>query len=136
MYVPRSRFSPHNLRKANLLVNGRSVPSRPYTPNFDDSKKEGYQFAREFRALSSIFPHHHSDVGNGIKRSMFADGFTMIPFVITPDYHDAALGLVKEGTVQLELEFRAVTTDVLNVVLYMEYENCVTIGKHGEVSID
>lgn len=130
------RFSPFNLRKANLVVNGKSIPTRPYTPHFDDSDKTGYRFVRCFNALTSLVGGEYSDRGNAITRKMFADGFTLIPFTITNDYHDNTFGLVREGTVQLELEFGKETSDVLNVVLYIEYENSVKIGKHGDVHID
>lgn len=130
------RFSPHNLRKTNLIVNGRSIPARPYTLNFDDADNKGLEFIRCYRALCGLLQPKYADVGNGITRKMYVDGFTMIPFILTPDYDVGSLGLLKEGTVQLELEFAKVNDSVLNVVLYVEYENTVAIAKHGEISID
>jgi len=130
------RFSPFNLKKTNLIVNGKSIPSRPYTPNFDDSKKSGYTFIRMFNALTSIVGGEYSDRGNRISRKMFEDGFTLIPFTLSHDYQDGTFGLVREGSVQLEIDFRTGTTEVINVILYMEYENTISIGKHGDVHID
>ena len=46
------------------------------------------------------------------------------------------MSVIKEGTVQLEMEFGTPIAEVVNVILYIEYENVVTIGKHGDVSLD
>lgn len=130
------RFSPYYIRKTNLLVNGICVPTRPYCLNFDDSKKNGLEFTRCFRTLNSLLEHNNGDMGNSITRKMYADGFTLIPFIIQPNYDPCSLGLIKEGNIQLELEFAKPTENVLNAVLYMEFENNVTIGKNFDVNVD
>lgn len=130
------KFSPFNLTKTYLVVNGRNVPTRPYSLKFDDSDKTGMEFARCMRTLSGLLKPKYSDVGNGISREMYADGFTLIPFILYPTYDSGSLALVKEGTVQLEMEFGSVTSEVINVVLFIQYENTITIGRNGKVSID
>lgn len=130
------KFSPFNLKKTNLTVNGRSVPSRPYSLNFDDTEKNGLEYARCMRTLCGLLKPKYGDVGNGITRNMYGDGFTLIPFILSPEYDSSGLSLVKEGSAQLEMVFGKITSTVINVVLFIQYENTIMIGKHGEIKID
>lgn len=129
------RFQPFNMRKANLLVNGVCVPSRPYIFNFDRSEG-GVEYVRAFRALSEINGSATADRGNGITRTMFEDGYTIVPFILSHDYNVNGMGLFREGSVQIEIEFSKATSEVLTVILFIEYENTITIGKHGDVVVD
>jgi len=130
------RFRPFNLKKINLTVTGRSVPSKPYLLNFDDENKTGKEYSRCMRDLCGLLRPRYGDVGNSISKEMYEDGFTLFPFVITPSYSAHSLSLVKEGVVNVEMEFAKVNTDVLNAVLFIQYENTVTIDKDGGVKID
>lgn len=130
------RFRPFNLKKTNLIVNGRSIPSKPYSTNFDSENSTGLEYARCMRNLCGLLKPKYGDVGNSITRKMYEDGFTLIPFVISPDYETSSLSLVKEGNVDLEMVFGKVNSDVINVVLFIEYENTVMIDKDGDVKID
>lgn len=130
------RFDHFNLERANLDVNGKCVPSRPYSFKFNDDDKTGLEYTRSMRTLCGLLHPKYGDVGNGITRKMYEAGYTLIPFVITPSYSTSSLSLMTEGTVHLDMVFGKVREKVVNVVLYVEYENTVLLGKHGHVSID
>lgn len=130
------RFRPFNLSKVSLNVGGRSVPPRPYSLNFDGENATGLEYARCMRDLCGLLSPKYGDVGNSITRKMYEDGYTLIPFVIIPSYDSSSLSLVKEGNAQLEMEFGKMNTDIINVVLFIQYENTITIGKDGDVKID
>ena len=130
------RYRPFGLKKVCLNVNGKSHPSRPYVLNFDSASKQGLEYARCFKALTTVQGPNYVQGGNGIKRAMFEDGFTMFAFPITEEYSNETMSLVREGTIQLEMEFSKPLTEAVNVILHVEYENVVTIGKHGDVSLD
>lgn len=128
------RFRPYDMKKVNIVVNGRTIPSRPYSTNFN--KDDGYQFMRCFQALNEIMGPSYRINGNGITRDMYADGYTLIPFSISDHHNENTFGLYREGDVQLEIEFGTSTPEVLNVILYMEFENTITIDKNGDVKTD
>jgi hypothetical protein len=130
------RFRPHGLSKINLLVNGRSLPTNGYTPNFTKKDGNGVQCIRCFNALSSVCKTTHTDNGNGISRRAFEDGYTMFAFSVFEDWSDEAFGLVHEGNIQLEMRFDVATPEVLNAIVYCEYENTLSIDKHGSVTLD
>ena len=130
------RFRPFGLRKANLIVDGRCIPTRPYRMKFDSSKSGGGTFTRPFQALTTISGASYSNSGNAITRTMFADGYTIIPFILAEDYHDNTFGVVREGSVQIELEFEEKTPEVLSVILYSEFESTLKIGRNGMTHID
>jgi hypothetical protein len=127
------RFRPYGVNRINLLVNGRSVPSRAYTPNFIDTNNSGVQYARCFNALSQVCKHTHTDSGNTITRSAYGDGYTMFAFNLSEDWGEDMLGLVREGTVQLEVRFAVPTPEVLNAIVYCEYEKTISIDGNGTV---
>lgn len=130
------RFQPHGLIKINLLVNGRSLPANGYTPQFTDKDGSGVQCVRCFNALSSVCKMTHTDNGNAISRRAFEDGYTMFAFMVFEDWSDESFGLVHEGNIQLEMRFGVATPEVLNTIVYCEYENTLSIDKHGGVSLD
>ena len=74
------RYRPFGLKKICFIVNGKSYPSRPYVFNFDTEAKLGLEYARCFRTLSTMQGPGYVQGGNGIKRKMFEDGFTMLAF--------------------------------------------------------
>lgn len=130
------RFRPFNLKKTNMVVNGHSVPSKPYSLNFDDTNKSGMEYVRCMRTLCGLLRPKYGDVGNSITRKMYEDGFTLIPFVINPSYDARSLTLIKEGNIHIEMEFGTVNTYVINVVLFIQYENTITLDKDGKVTLD
>ena len=130
------RFRPYAINQINLLVNGRSVPARPYTPNFIDKNGSGKQYVRCFNALSQVCKLTHTDNGNVVNRASYADGYTLFAFNLAEDWSEDVFGLVREGSVQLEIRFAVPTPVVLNAVVYCEFENTLSIDKNGAVSLD
>ena len=130
------RFQPHGVNKINLLVNGRSLPTSGYTPQFTNTEGSGVNCSRCFHALSSVCKMTNTDSGNGITRRAFEDGYTMFAFMLFEDWSDESFGLVHEGNVQLEMRFDTSTKEVLNAILWCEYENTISIDKHGGVTLD
>lgn len=130
------RFSPFALNKINLICNGKSIPTRPYTPNFLDKNNSGMQYARCYEALAKLAGPAYSNEGNNISKKAYADGFTLFVFNLSEDWSDDTFGLVKDGIVQLEMGFAEPTPEVLNAVVYLDYEDTISIDKHGIPSID
>jgi hypothetical protein len=130
------KFSHWGINKICLIVNGRSVPTRPFTPNFIDGGS-GVQYTRCFHALSSVCSGtSYGNFGNGITRKAYANGYTLFAFSICEDGGVETFGLIRDGNVQLEMSFASPTANVLNAVIYLEYENTLSIDKHGAVSLD
>jgi hypothetical protein len=130
------RFQPHGVNKINLLVNGRSLPTSGYTPQFSSTDPTGVRCTRCFNALASVCKLTHTDAGNSITRRAYEDGYTMFAFMLFEDWTDTTFGLVHEGNVQLEMRFATSTAEVLNGIMWCEYENTTSIDKHGVVMQD
>jgi hypothetical protein len=129
------RFQPHGLNKINLLLNGRSIPTSGYTPHFTSKNGTGVNCIRCFNALSTVCKMTHTNTGNGITRRAFEDGYTMFAFTLFEDWSDTTFGLVHEGNVQLEIRFAEGTKEVLNGLVWYEYESTISIDKHGSVKV-
>lgn len=125
------RLSPFSLNMINLVCNGKSIPTRAFTPNFIDQNNSGMQFARCYEAMSRLNGDRFANNGNMISRKAYADGFTLFVFNLSEDWSDEAFGLIKEGIVQLDMTFALPTPELLNAIVYMEYEDTLSIDKNG-----
>lgn len=130
------RFSPFGINRINLIVNGRNNPTKPYTPNFIDQNNSGTQYARCFEAMTRLTGPKYNNDGNMITRKAFGDGFTVFAFNLSEDWSEDTYGLVRDGIVQLEMGFAVPTPEVLNAIVYMEYEDTLSIDKNGIASLD
>ena len=89
------------------------------------------QFARCFESMSKLTGSRSNNFGNMIGRKDFADGFTLFVFNLSEDWSDDTFGLIREGIVQLDMGFAVPIPELLTAIVYREYEDCITINKHG-----
>ena len=126
------RFSPFNMSYLNVAVNGRGVPSTPYTPNFEDNG-QGMQYAREYQSLFAAMNREFLDKGNAINREEYADGYTLFAYKLSDDFGEHHFGLVRHGNVKIDIRFGTVTPQTLNVITYLEFENLLELDKNRNV---
>jgi hypothetical protein len=116
----------------NVAVNGRGVPSTPYTPNFEDNG-QGMQYAREYQSLFAAMNREFLDKGNAINREEYADGYTLFAYKLSDDFGEHHFGLVRHGNVKIYIRFWTVTPQTLNVITYLEFENLLELDKNRNV---
>jgi len=116
-------FAHFNIRRINLRVNGSSVPSDAFTPDFANGL-----FAREYMNMFMQTGNYRIDRGNCISSSSFASGYTLFPFNIgDPDlcnqFHNH---LPKSGVVELEVYFDQPLPNPITILAHLTFNELVT----------
>jgi len=112
-------FKHFNLTYLNLRINGMSVPSKPYQPDFVNGK-----VARELRSLYDNTGVGTSDGSYGLSKDQFINNHVFFAWDLTADscngyhLHDRKVG----KSIDLELLFSAGNADAINLLVYATFE--------------
>jgi hypothetical protein len=116
---------------ACLKVNGETVPSEPYTPDFASNL-----FIREYRALFENTGIHHDNLGNAVSRGMFAGGVFLQVYDLSPDkcngYH---FHQPQTGNVEMTIGFSTELAEPITCIVYASYDAQVLIHEDGQVTV-
>ena len=123
-------FQHFNLNSIVLNVNGRSVPTRPLTPDFGTGHVVDC-YETLFAAVGAKFDNWDND----ITMNDYKNGCTLYCFNLTPDDcpHNNA---VQTGAVDLRMRFGRALPATVSLVCYATYENSVLIDTHRNVITD
>ena len=123
-------FQHFDLNSICLRLNGKSIPSRALTPNFDEGHVvECYQTLYE--ALNRQF----STFDNGIDMPRYIGGCTLYAFNLTPD--ECASGYpLKTGSVDISLRFKEPLSETVSLVVYSQFDNSILIDQHRNCITD
>ena len=101
-------------------MNGRQIPSDPYTPQFEQQPP---LIAREYAAIFMNTGAYRTDRGNCITLRAFQDGSTVFPFDLSPDlcnrFH---LHESKTGDITVELAWETPLTHPITVIAHTSYD--------------
>ena len=100
------QFEHYNCNFIALYVDGRSVPSVPYEPNF-----EGNQFMSSYNSLELDSKPYCL-----IPKEDYNGGFTIFSFNVTPYVASHCLPLLKKGHTRLEIKFAKPLPEAVTVV--------------------
>lgn len=87
-----------------------------------------------YQALSSLGQNKAID----ISKEDFIGGYCLWGYDLTPDQGSEEIQLhpIKTGNVRLELQFANPLPSVINVIVYAEFDNQITINSLREVITD
>ena len=128
-------FRPFDLSAINLIVNGRSYPTKVLEPNFNNGSL-GKQYIRCYNTLFRGTVRQYADCGNMITRAAFESGYTIFVIRLAEDVSPFNFGLTRHGNVGLRMAFNTSTPETLNCVIMAEYRNVMEINKAGEIMFD
>ena len=115
-----------------LHVDGKQVPSKPLTPDFDHGL-----CTRSYASLFTGTGFMGHDRGNQISCEEYSRGFTLFAFDLTADLDDGGhFQLVKQGNLRLELHFKTPLPETINVIVYAEFDNVIEVDKARNVIFD
>lgn len=126
-------FKHFSITEAKVTAGGQTYPSFPLTMDFANNI-----YMKPFVALFETLGMAHTDKGNALSRQKYANGWTLLGFDLSQDSDDGAhWELVREGTTTLELRFgNPVPAGGLEVIIYAEYDNMITLDRNRQPSID
>lgn len=122
-------FQHHDINYLALYMNGETIPSRPYTPNFDSGL-----YIREYRALYDALHKKYSNEGLTITRDSFAQGFCLFAFDLSTDKNNlACLSGPRTGSIRLEVKFANPLGHTVCAILFAQFESILEIDKYRNV---
>jgi len=91
-------------------------------------------------AYNSLFPGTSKlsrDVGNGILRDDYKDGYALYAFDLTVDLgEDDHFNLVKHGNVRLALKFADALAEKVTIIAFAEFDNVIELDRDRNVLVD
>lgn len=135
-------FSPNNITKANLIVNGQCVPySGPIEMKFYEREELGTSLIT--RAYTQLYTamgiSMSSDKSNDIDMHRFIRDACYIAFDLSVDNLNDTSNweLLHTGTLSIYLEFsEAIKENGLRVLILGEFDNLITIDKLRQIQYD
>ena len=123
-------FQHFDLMKIALFREGRSIPGRPFTPDFDN-KCSIRSYLHTMRTLN----YTDTDDTNGLTPFEFANGYTIYAYDLTADKDVSAnhhQGITTKN-LRLELSFKKDLPTTVNVLLYAVFDSAVEITQLRDV---
>jgi len=114
-------FFPHfSLQKLALKVNDMTVGGGPLEPNFDS---ETPLISREYIHLFANSGTYRTDRGCCISWSAFANGSTIFPFDLTPDFCNGHhLHSSQTGSISIDLAWRNELEEPVTMLVYSQFD--------------
>lgn len=126
-------FGTHHLNYLAVSIDGKNVPGKPLTPNFDTDL-----CARAFyhQALAGI-SHQNKDQGSYLEYKDFNLGYGLFVFDLSPSYLDGGqVELLRSGSLRLEFKFGTALVEPLHVVVLGELDGLLEIDKSRQILTD
>ena len=123
-------FQHFNLNKIALYREGRSIPGRPFAPDFTD----GHYMQCYMNAMRTL-NYFNTDDTNGLAPTDWVGGYTFHAYDLSPDNDISATyrqGITSKN-LRLELFFKTALPLTINVLLYAVYDSQVEITQLRDV---
>ena len=126
-------FQHKNLNFLGITVDGKHVPAKPLTPDF-----EGGRWTRAFvTTLVGMGAVHQENGGCGVALGDFSSGYAIFCFDLSPSLLDGdQFELVKSSALRLELKFSAALDQPVVVLVYAELDGVIEIDRTRQVLTD
>ncbi|XP_028514631.1 uncharacterized protein F54H12.2 [Exaiptasia diaphana] len=128
-------FKTNDLSFLGVYVDGEPLPGKPLQPSFDPAK--GLGFISAYQSMFTGTGMMFEDLGNGISRDEFNQGYGIFCFDLTPDLSNGAhYNLIRKGNLRLELQFAKTLPRSTNIIVLAEFENLIEIDNQRNVLFD
>jgi hypothetical protein len=125
-------FKHFSLNEIALYLDGHQKAIKPMQTDFT-----ARQFNWAYKSEQEMLGKLYRDEGNGITRNVFANGYALYAFDLSPDLADEGhFNLAKQGGVRMNLKFGAALPNTVTVVAYAEFENVIEIDRNRNVVFD
>ena len=129
-------FYHYYLDYLELAVDGNSVPSIPFQPNYvDDPTQPGKTlqsgYIREF--LSLFKSNYPQEAGNWIQRADFPGGYAIYVFDLKPGTTDKLFSVPEKGHTRLSARFKQELSEPITIIAYGVFPSSFKIDHSGTV---
>ncbi len=126
-------FKNYGINEVSAIAGGQTYPSKPLTTDFANNR-----YIRAFVQLFEGLGICDDNKGNTVNLNKFKNGICIFAFDLSPDEDDGGdhWDLVKEGETTVNIQFSAATAVAIEVVVYAEFDNLLTIDHSRNTFID
>jgi hypothetical protein len=126
-------FKNHSIDEVSVTAAGQAYPQKPITIDFGANN-----FMQAFVQLFEGLGIADENKGNAVNLSNFKTGHCIFAFDLSPDEDDGGdhWDLVKEGETMINIHFSTATTTAIEVIVYAEFDNLLTIDQYRNTFID
>ena len=116
-----------------LNVEGKQVPGKPLQPDYE----QGF-YIDCYETLFTGTSMYGDDLGHGIDRSMYPNGFCLYCFNLTVDQSDGVshVNPRRHGTVRASLNFAKTLPCTVTLIALGQFDNVITIDQHRNIIYD
>ena len=127
-----NNFKNLNASQIKLFIDGQQQFVRPIDVNYPAN-----QYLSAYVSLFNATGKHLKDEGLDIDREDYPNGYCLYAFDLTPDLgEEDHFNLAIDGTVRLDIAFRAALANTINVVVYAEYDSLLEISRDRSIIQD
>lgn len=128
------KFKHHSVKFLVAYIDGKQYPRYAYTPNYAHK-----DCVEEYTGLYQALNQNLTDTHTSITEHDFLTKHCIYAFNFAPDLSDGpgAAGHVNpltHGTLRMHIRFADATTEPLNVVMYMEYDDYIEVHNTRQVT--
>jgi len=129
------KYENFKLTQISANVNGFSVPTVPYTPDFGSKL-----CMREFVSLYRFTNQDEGVPQSAISFKDFTTNKTMFAFDLSPDgslgAESGTLSLTKRGNIKLEMKFKDALSTVVHMLVLGQFDSLIEIDNARNVKLD
>lgn len=126
-------FKNYDLNYICLIKENKMIPSKPYTPNFENDS-----YARSYFTLFSELKSYYHEHFPNVSYEEYKNGMTFFVFDLTPDYSasETHMSVITSSNLSIDLKFSKPLPETVNVIVYSEQRNLIEIDKSRAVFTD
>lgn len=125
-------FQHFNVTNISLKVNGNSVPTNEYRPDFTTANQNRYK--REYRGMLQALNRHKGDLDIDFEPDDFVGGYCFWVFDLTPDQNsDKSHSPLGSGNVRLDVTFGQALAAAIQVIIHCEFDAWIDIDGNKQV---
>ncbi len=126
-------FKNYGIDQVSVTAGGQTYPSKPLAIDFENNR-----YTRAFIQLFEGLGIGDDNKGNSVNYRKFKYGICIFAFDLSPDEDDGGdhWDLVKDGETTVNIHFAAATVAAVEVIVYAEFDNLLTIDRMRNTFID
>ena len=124
-------FQHMNVRLLGFDVNGRSQPSVPFTPHYEDSN-----YIEPYLSLFSATGRYQQDTGNYIGKDEYPNGYCIYAFDLSCTHTDVFSNKKKKGHTRLNIQFEHGLNETVTAIVYGQFPALMKIDHARNVYIE
>ena len=122
-------FAHFNLQSIVLDVDGFPIPSKPIKTDFSSNV-----YTKAFFNLGRVAQKSKCDFDHGLSREMFANGYAIYAFDLTPDEcNGEGVHLIRNQTVSIEATFKSALATTISAVVLSELDELIQIREDRSI---